>query len=103
MSDNINEETLFLRLKEVLIPDLEKSTDEFSSFDCTSKILNAYIELKCRHTHYSSLLIEKSKYDRLMQIADTNFMAPLYINSTPEGVWAFNLLKFDNITWTDLT
>ena len=60
MSDTMNEETLFLRLKEVLIPDLEKASDEFSSFDCTSKILNAYIELKCRHTHYSSLLIEKS-------------------------------------------
>ena len=101
MSDEINEETLFLRLKEVLIPDLEKASDEFSSFDCTSKLLNAHIELKCRHTHYSSLLIEKSKYDRLMEIANTNLMAPLYINSTPEGVWAFNLLKFDNITWTE--
>jgi hypothetical protein len=101
MSDEINEETLFLRLKEVLIPDLERAVDEFSSFDCTSKILNAHIELKCRHTHYSSLLIEKSKYDRLMEIAKTNLMAPLYINSTPEGVWAFNLLKFDNITWTE--
>ena len=101
MSDEINEETLFLRLKEVLIPDLERAVDEFSSFDCTSKILNAHIELKCRHTHYSSLLIEKSKYDRLMEIANTNLMAPLYINSTPEGVWAFNLLKFDNITWTE--
>jgi hypothetical protein len=101
MSDEINEETLFLRLKEVLIPDLERAVDEFSSFDCTSKILNAHIELKCRHTHYSTLLIEKSKYDRLMEIASTNLMAPLYINSTPEGVWAFNLLKFDNITWTE--
>ena len=101
MSDEINEETLFLRLKEVLIPDLERAVDEFSSFDCTSKILNAHIELKCRHTHYSTLLIEKSKYDRLMEIANTNLMAPLYINSTPEGVWAFNLLKFDNITWTE--
>lgn len=101
MSDEINEETLFLRLKEVLIPDLERAVDEFSSFDCTSKLLNAHIELKCRHTHYSTLLIEKSKYDRLMEIANTNLMAPLYINSTPEGVWAFNLLKFDNITWTE--
>ena len=102
MFDNMNEESLFLRLKEVLIPDLEASTEDiFSAFDCTSKALNAYIELKCRHTHYSTLLIEKSKYDRLMQIADTNLMAPLYINSTPEGVWSFNLLKFDNITWTE--
>jgi hypothetical protein len=28
-------------------------------------------------------------------------MAPLYINSTPEGVWSFNLDKFDDLVWTD--
>jgi hypothetical protein len=80
---------------------LKKAENEYSTFDCTSEILNAYIELKCRHTHYSTLLIEKSKYDRLIDEARSKLMAPLYINSTPEGVWSFNLDKFDDLVWTD--
>ena len=96
----MSEEELFDQLSE-LIPDLKKAENEYSTFDCTSKILNAYIELKCRHTHYSTLLIEKSKYDRLVDEARSKLMAPLYINSTPEGVWSFNLDKFDDLVWTD--
>jgi hypothetical protein len=96
----MSEEELFDQLSE-LIPDLKKAENEYSTFDCTSEILNAYIELKCRHTHYSTLLIEKSKYDRLIDEARSKLMAPLYINSTPEGVWSFNLDKFDDLVWTD--
>ena len=96
----MSEEELFDQLSE-LIPDLKKAENEYSTFDCTSEILNAYIELKCRHTHYSTLLIEKSKYDRLIDEARSKLMAPLYINSTPEGVWSFNLNKFDDLVWTD--
>lgn len=96
----MSEEELFDQLTE-LIPDLKKAENEYSTFDCTSEILNAYIELKCRHTHYSTLLIEKSKYDRLIDEARSKLMAPLYINSTPEGVWSFNLNKFDDLVWTD--
>ena len=96
----MSEEELFEQLSE-LIPDLKKAENEYSTFDCTSEILNAYIELKCRHTHYSTLLIEKSKYDRLIDEARSKLMAPLYINSTPEGVWSFNLNKFDDLVWTD--
>jgi len=96
----MSEEELFDQLTE-LIPDLKKAENEYSTFDCTSEILNAYIELKCRHTHYNTLLIEKSKYDRLVDEARSKLMAPLYINSTPEGVWSFNLDKFDDLVWTD--
>jgi hypothetical protein len=96
----MNEQELFDNLTQ-LIPDLVKAENEYSTFDCTSEILNAYIELKCRHTHYNTLLIEKSKYDRLVDEARSKLMAPLYINSTPEGVWSFNLDKFDDLVWTD--
>ncbi len=92
----MSEEELFEQLSE-LIPDLKKAENEYSTFDCTSEILNAYIELKCRHTHYSTLLIEKSKYDRLVDEARSKLMAPLYINSTPEGVWSFNLDDYETV------
>jgi len=100
MSDIIkNEQELFDNLL-VLIPDLTKTKDEYSTFDCTSEAIKAYIELKCRRTHYDTLLIEYSKYKRLMDEAKNYNMRPLYINSTPKGVWSFDLQNFD-ILWSE--
>jgi len=58
------------------------------------------MELKCRRTHYDKLLIEKSKYDRLTRAAETRGMLPVYICSTPQGIWGFSLPKYE-ITWED--
>jgi hypothetical protein len=94
----VNEQELFQLIKSEYLPDLIKSEEQFASFDCSSKESNLYIELKCRYTHYDDLLIEKSKYARLMGEARSKSMIPMYINSTPEGVWAFNLNEVD-IIW----
>jgi hypothetical protein len=94
----MNEQELFEFLKVEYLPDLTKSEGQYASFDCMSKDSNLYIELKCRHTHYEELLIEKSKYARLLGEAREKNMIPMYINSTPEGVWAFNLNEID-INW----
>lgn len=90
----MNEEQFFTKLK-VIIPDLVKSENKFSSFDCTSEQLGAYIELKSRRTHYNTLLIEYSKYARLLEEASTKRLIPAYFNSTPKGAWGFNLLTID--------
>lgn len=90
----MNEEQFFTKLK-VIIPDLVKSENKFSSFDCTSEQLGAYIELKSRRTHYDTLLIEYSKYARLLEEASTKRLIPAYFNSTPKGAWGFNLLTID--------
>lgn len=90
----MNEDQFFNKLK-LIIPDLVKSENKFSSFDCTSEQLGAYIELKCRKTHYETLLIEYSKYARLLEEASTKRLIPAYFNSTPKGAWAFNLLTID--------
>jgi len=58
-----------------------------------------FIELKSRHTHYDTLLLEKKKYDFLITEAVTNELKPYYINSTPEGIWQFNLLDIKDIKW----
>lgn len=100
MAISLSEKTLFLRLKETLIPDLEKVEDEYSAFDCVSKRYNAYIELKCRRTHYKTLMIEHLKYERILKEAKENKMMPVYINSTPNGVWSFNLEDLD-IQWAE--
>jgi hypothetical protein len=92
-----NEEELFNSLKRNLIKDLIKK-DQYSRTDCSSVKYDSTIELKCRNTHYQELLIEKDKYDALMDSPTKN---KRYINSTPEGVFSFDITKINNIEWFD--
>jgi hypothetical protein len=82
----MNEQILFNLIKSV-IPDLEK-TDQFSYRDAYSPKFNLTIELKCRHKHYNTLLIEKIKWDKLIKCNKV-----YYINSTPLGIFLFDLHK----------
>lgn len=88
----MNEEKLFQLIKSVL-PDLEKR-NPLSYRDGYSPKYDLTIELKCRHKHYDNLLIEKMKYDKLIQ-----HKRVLYINSTPIGIFAFDLIKLPEPLW----
>jgi hypothetical protein len=94
----INKEAeLFQYLKENVYPDLEMSTDKFSRWDCFSPTARHRIELKCRKKHYPTLLLEKKKYDAMIEKAK-GIEKPIYINSTPEGIFAFKLDELQ-MTW----
>lgn len=82
---------LFNTLKDGYYPDLVMMNNQFSNFDCVSEDMGLYIELKCRNTHYDELLIEKYKYDRIVEQANMVGKIPVYVCSTPEGIWEFNL------------
>jgi hypothetical protein len=97
----MKEADLFEHLKASHFPDLIKSEGIFDSFDCISDEKKYYIELKCRHTHYPDLLIEKSKYTRLLAEAKERELSPWYINSTPKGIYAFDLSRVPEPTWTE--
>lgn len=97
----MKETDLFEHLKASHFPDLIKSEGTFDSFDCISDEKKYYIELKCRHTHYPDLLIEESKYNRLVSEAKERELSPWYINSTPEGIYAFDLTRVPQPTWTE--
>jgi len=97
----MKEADLFEHLKVSHFPDLTKSEGTFDSFDCISDEKKYYIELKCRHTHYPDLLIEESKYSRLVSEAQERELSPWYINSTPEGIYAFDLTRVPQPTWTE--
>jgi len=97
----MKEQQLFDYIKQNMYKDLVKSIGVYDTFDCTSEEHNLYIELKCRYKHYPELLIEKSKYDRLKTQAQVQAMIPLYINSTPEGLWSFNLNQIAEPTWSN--
>jgi hypothetical protein len=97
----MKEADLFEHLKASHFPDLIKSEGIFDSFDCISDEKKYYIELKCRHTHYPDLLIEESKYNRLVSEAKERELSPWYINSTPEGIYAFDLTRVPQPTWSE--
>ena len=92
---------LFDYLKGNHFPDLTKSEGTFDSFDCYSQEKNSYIELKSRATHYPDLLIERSKYHRLMAEAMLLTLDPWYINSTPEGIYGFDLTRVPEPAWEE--
>jgi hypothetical protein len=60
---------------------------------------DAYIEMKCRRTHYPTLLIEKKKWDYLADIRARTGARTLYINSTPKGVYCFDLGALEEPEW----
>lgn len=93
------ERELFKLIKERLAPDLELSEHPMSKYDCYSISYNADIELKCRNRHYNDLVIEKIKYDALIARASMFGTVPIYINSTPDGVWSFHLAELQEPAW----
>ena len=95
----MKEAELFDYLKTFLYPDLEKSIGIFDSFDCISKQAGHYIELKCRATHYPTLLIEEVKYRKLITQSAERDLIPFYINSTPLGVFSFDLMDVPEPIW----
>lgn len=88
---NWNEQLLFDWLMDNTYPDLLKARNQMSRWDCYAPIFKHRIELKCRRTHYDTLLLEKKKYDAMILEAAKHSDTPMYINSTPKGIYSFNL------------
>ena len=103
----MTEAELCLYLKTEHFPNCEKVDDTYSTWDVTFTYdtrvgeVSYYAELKCRETHYDSLLIEESKYKRLISAASDHGRRPVYICSTPEGIWGFDLEKVGQPLWED--
>jgi hypothetical protein len=95
----LKEQELFDKLKETLYPDLEKSPGVYDAFDCISAKAGHYIELKCRYTHYNTLLIEEMKYKKLITQSAERDLLPFYINSTPQGIYSFDLMDIPEPVW----
>ena len=89
---NWKEADLIEWLKENIYPDLVKAKNQMSRWDCYSPEAHHRIELKCRRKHYDTLLIERGKYEAVLLESKKHLDIPLFIASTPEGVFSFNLL-----------
>lgn len=85
------ESELFNYLLNCCYPDLVKAKSQLSRWDCYSQNKYHRIELKCRGKHYPTLLIERKKYDAMINKCNENLDIPIYICSTPKGIYKFNL------------
>jgi hypothetical protein len=61
-----------------------------------------HLELKCRRSHYDTLLIEKKKFDAIIAASKQLEFSPCYINSTPQGIFGFNLSEIEPTWQTEL-
>jgi len=95
--NNWTEIDLFNWLKENVYPDLVKAKNPMSRWDCYSPCSGHRLELKCRKKHYSTMLLEKKKYNAMQSECMKHLDIPMYFNSTPEGVFSWNLNKIDPI------
>jgi len=89
--NNWKEKDLFDWLSKNKYKTLVNSKNPISRWDCYDIETGHRIELKCRRKHYETLILEKSKYDALILESSKHLDIPIYINSTPEGVFLFNL------------
>jgi hypothetical protein len=95
---NYKEKDLFEWLNQNHYNTLVNSKNPISRWDCYDIETRSRIELKCRRTHYNTLLLEKSKYDALIKESNKHLDVPIYINSTPNGIYLFNLLEVE-LNW----
>ena len=95
----LTESELFVYLRDFYWPDLLKS-NTFDGWDCVSYKTRTFAELKSRYTHYDELLIEEMKYDGILNAAKFFDFEPRYINSTPDGIWSFNLADMPEPEWS---
>jgi hypothetical protein len=91
----LREVELFEALKSIY-PDLTPLSATDRADGITS---DSYIEMKCRRTHYPTLLIEKKKWDYLADIRARTGAKTLYINSTPNGIYQFDLGAISEPEW----
>ena len=90
----MNEKALLEWLIKNVDSSIKQAESKFSRFDAYSKKKDMYIELKSRNKHYADLMVEKKKFDALMELGDA-----LYICSTPNGVFQWTLTKDMKIDW----
>lgn len=87
----MNEQELLELVNKTHLWDLEKTANTFCRWDAEN--VDYVVELKARRAHYSTQIIEYSKFDSIVDAAVSSEREALYIASTPELVLCFNLTE----------
>lgn len=90
----MTEKQLLEWLIENIDASIKKAEYKYSRFDAYSETHDCFIELKCRRKHYVDLMIEKKKFDSLVEDGTS-----YYICSTPKGIYCWELSPDTEIEW----
>ena len=93
----MQEQQLFDYLVNCCYPDLVMAKNKMSRWDCYSPSTYHRIELKCREKHWNTLILERKKYDAMIEKCNDNIDIPIYICSTPNGVYRYNLFLIEPV------
>ena len=100
------ERALYRALRFKISLDLEFSEDQFEKWDIISHEKELFGELKCRDAKYKrsyeDFLIERNKWEALMQKARETGYRPLYINEHEGDVWVYALDMVQEPEWKTL-
>lgn len=92
---NLKEADLYQLLQKYWIDIIDNNlTNSNSIIDWYVPSIDTWIEGKCRPRHWDALLIERSKWNALMQKENA-----FYINSTPKGIFVFDIKQLDEPVW----
>lgn len=94
----MSEPELIIYLQKNYVPDLKKNKDEYDPIDCSSEMYQMGIELKCRNRVYDDMLIEKKKFQHLMDCGKSR-----YICSDDSGIYSFNVKKIPEPQWFEMS
>jgi hypothetical protein len=93
----LSEDQLF-KLFQKEYPDIIDLNEEnkLSPVDWYIPELDIHIEAKCRNKHFPTMYIEENKYLKLIK-----YNRCWYVNSTPEGIFAWDVHKLNNIIFRE--
>lgn len=94
---NLTEQQLYAHMCERYngLVDLNKE-NPMSPIDWYYPHEDIWIEGKCRNVHRNGMFIQKDKYEELMKKERC-----YYVNSTPEGIFLFNLKEMEEPVWRE--
>jgi hypothetical protein len=101
----MTEQELLDHLAATSVPNLKRMEYGFSHWDCEAHYdtslgrIEYVLELKCRNLHYDRMLIEQPKWDWLIQEATRRNGRAAYINATPRGIFAWDLMRVQEPAW----
>lgn len=87
----MREPDLFYAFKSNYLPNLKVAVGSYSVFDAIDHTAKVVVEFKCLRKHYNDVLLEWPKYANLLNRAADKGYKPIFICSTPRGVWAWDL------------
>lgn len=92
-------EKLLQLIKEKAYPDLYIFQDEFAPIDAYSFQKNLWIEVKARTEFYYWIMIEKHKYDKIININKSRYIVSMVDEYGNDRIYAFDFNKIPKLTF----